>query len=120
MTWEMSSDRPIYSQLYDKILVRIVCGIYRAGTCLPSVRDLAAEAGVNPNAMQQALTELERSRLIITNRNNGRIVTEDMQLINNARYGLALKQINNFLVNMRELGYTDQDTMTLVNNTIHK
>lgn len=120
MTWEMSSDRPIYTQLYDKILVRIVSGVYRAGTPLPSVRYLAAEASVNPNIMQRAFTELERSGLIITQRNSGQIVTEDMQMINNARYGLALRQINNFLVNMRELGYTDQETITLVNNTIQK
>ncbi len=44
MAWQMSSDRPIYTQLYDKILIRIVCGIYKAGNRLPSVRELAAEA----------------------------------------------------------------------------
>ena len=67
MAWQMNSDRPIYTQLYDKILIRIVCGIYKAGNRLPSVRELAAEANVNPNTMQRAFTELEHSGLIVTN-----------------------------------------------------
>lgn len=120
MAWKMSSDRPIYVQLYDTILARIVCGIYGAGTRLPSVRELAAEASVNPNTMQRAFIDLERSGLVATHRNSGRIVTEDMRMINNARYELAMKQVNNFFINMRELGYTDQESMTLINNTISK
>ncbi len=72
MAWQMNSDRPIYTQLYDKILIRIVCGIYKAGNRLPSVRELAAEANVNPNTMQRAFTELEHSGLIVTQRNSGR------------------------------------------------
>ncbi|MCM1261680.1 MAG: GntR family transcriptional regulator [Butyrivibrio sp.] len=118
MAWEMDSDRPIYTQLYDKILVRIVCGVYKAGTRLPSVRDLAAEANVNPNTMQRAFTELERSGLVVTQRNAGRVVTGDMQMIGNARHGLAMKQINSFFANMRELGYTDKEAMELINNIV--
>lgn len=120
MAWEMSSDRPIYTQLYDKILIRIVCGIYKAGTRLPSVRDLAAEASVNPNTMQRAFTELERSGLIVTQRNSGRVVTEDMQMIGNAKRQLALAQINSFFANMRELGYTDHEILELINSIIQK
>ena len=85
MTWQMNSERPIYSQLYDKILIRIVCGVYKAGNRLPSVRDLAAEASVNPNTMQRAFAELERSGLILTQRNSGRVVTEDMTKIQRFR-----------------------------------
>ena len=120
MAWEMSSDRPIYTQLYDKILIRIVCGIYKAGTRLPSARDLAAEANVNPNTMQRAFSDLERSGHIVTQRNSGRIVTEDMQKIDNAKHQLALTQINNFFANMRELRYTDQEILALVNSITQK
>ena len=118
MAWEMSSDRPIYTQIYDKILTRIVCGIYSAGSRLPSVRELAAEASVNPNTMQRAFTELERSGLIVTQRNSGRIVTEDRQMIDTARREIALTQINSFFEAMRELGYTNQEIMELINSTI--
>ena len=58
MAWNMTSDRPIYVQILDKIQTRIVCGIYKPGERLPSVREMAAEANVNPNTMQRAFTEL--------------------------------------------------------------
>lgn len=118
MAWQMSSDRPIYTQLYDKILIRIVCGIYKAGNRLPSVRELAAEANVNPNTMQRAFTELEHSGLIVTQRNSGRVVTEDQLKIENARHQLALTQINTFFANMRELGYNDQEIMALIQSIV--
>ncbi len=120
MAWQMNSERPIYSQLYDKILVRIVCGIYKAGNRLPSVRELAAEASVNPNTMQRAFAELEHSGLIVTQRNSGRVVTEDMTKIETARHQLALTQVNTFIANVRELGYSDQEIMELIKSIIHE
>ena len=61
MAWNLDSDRPIYAQLLERIQLQIVSGIYAPGDKLPSVRDLAAEASVNPNTMQKAFAELERS-----------------------------------------------------------
>ncbi|EOS23184.1 MAG: GntR family transcriptional regulator [Lachnospiraceae bacterium] len=118
MAWQMNSDRPIYSQLYDKILIRIVCGIYKAGNRLPSVRELAAEASVNPNTMQRAFSELEHSGLIVTQRNSGRVVTEDLTKIEEAKHQLALAQVNSFFANMRELGYNDHEILELVKSII--
>ena len=118
MAWQMNSDRPIYSQLYDKILIRIVCGIYKAGNRLPSVRELAAEASVNPNTMQRAFSELEHSGLIVTQRNSGRVVTEDLIKIEEAKPQLALAQVNSFFANMRELGYNDHEILELVKSII--
>ena len=62
MPWELDNDRPIYLQLMERIQQDIVSGIYKPGDRLPSVRDLAVEAAVNPNTMQKALSELERKR----------------------------------------------------------
>lgn len=53
MPWELSNDRPIYLQLMERIQMDIVSGKYHAGDKLPSVRDLAIEAAVNPNTMQK-------------------------------------------------------------------
>ena len=71
MAWNLDSDRPIYAQLLERIQLQIVSGIYAPGDKLPSVRDLAAEASVNPNTMQKAFAELERSGLIETKRTSG-------------------------------------------------
>ena len=76
MAWELSDDRPIYLQLMEHIQGDILSGVYPLGGKLPSVRDLAACASVNPNTMQKALSELERSGLLYSQRTSGRFVTE--------------------------------------------
>ena len=81
MAWNLDSDRPIYAQILERIQRQIVSGEYAPGTKIPSVRELAAQAGVNPNTMQKALSELERSGLVVTMRTSGRVVTEDMEMI---------------------------------------
>ena len=75
MPWELDNDRPIYLQLMERIQQDIVSGIYKPGDRLPSVRDLAVEAAVNPNTMQKALSELERSGLVYSQRTSGRFIT---------------------------------------------
>lgn len=114
MAWELDSDRPIYAQLVERIQMEIVSGYYLPGGKLPSVRELAAEAAVNPNTMQKAFTELERSGLIITQRTNGRTVTEDTSLINGIRERLANYHLEQFFGNMKELGYTKKEVIQLV------
>lgn len=90
MAWELDAGRPIYAQLVERIQRKIVSGQYRPGEKLPSVRDLATVAAVNPNTMQKAFAELERSGLIVTQRTSGRTVTEDTKLIRNTREQLAV------------------------------
>ena len=114
MAWDLSSDRPIYAQLVEIIEMQIVSGYYGPGAKLPSVRELAAEAAVNPNTMQKAFAELERSGLIITQRTNGRIVTENQELLNKVRQDLAENHVIDFSAKMRELGYGKKDAVSLV------
>ncbi len=116
MAWELDADRPIYAQLVEKIQVQIVAGYYPPGGKLPSVRELAAVAAVNPNTMQKAFAELERSGLIVTQRTNGRTVTEDENLIRGIRTELAKEHVDRFFNGMKELGYTEEEVMALLNN----
>ncbi|MEA4942658.1 HTH-type transcriptional repressor YtrA [bioreactor metagenome] len=114
MKWQFSNDAPIYFQLIEQIKVGIVSGAFPPGERLPSVRDLAVEAGVNPNTMQRALTELERDGLVYSQRTAGRFVTEDRGMIEMAKRSLAEYQIQNFLTAMVRLGYEKEEIMTLV------
>ncbi len=109
MAWELDAGRPIYAQLVERIQRKIVSGQYRPGEKLPSVRDLATVAAVNPNTMQKAFAELERSGLIVTQRTSGRTVTEDTELIRNTREQLAVGHVRNFMNNMQELGYQKEE-----------
>lgn len=114
MTWKLDSDRPIYSQLVEDIRMRIVSGAYPPGSRLPSVRELASEAGVNPNTMQRAFTELERNGLLETKRTSGRFVTEDEALIRSIRRELAGEQLAEFFHKMEQLGYQKQEALALI------
>lgn len=114
MKWQFSSDAPIYSQLIEQVKVGIVSGGFPPGERLPSVRDLAVEAGVNPNTMQRALTELERDGLVYSQRTAGRFVTEDKEMIETAKLNLAQDQVKNFIAAMSRLGYKTDEIMTMV------
>ncbi len=114
MAWSLDSDRPIYMQIIEIIQMQIVSGHYHPGDKLPSVRELAAEANVNPNTMQKAFSELERNGLIITKRTSGRIVTEDIEMIKDIRLQLAKESILEFLKKLRELGYQTEETISLI------
>ena len=89
MQWQLRGDRPIYQQLMEQLTEQIVSGQLGAGDKVPPVRELAAEAGVNPNTMQRALADLEREGLMYTNRTSGRYVTEDREMIAKIREQIA-------------------------------
>jgi DNA-binding transcriptional regulator YhcF (GntR family) len=114
MNWQFTSDIPIYSQLVERIKEAIVSGGFPPGDRLPSVRDLAMEAGVNPNTMQRALTTLEREGLVYSQRTAGRFVTEDQSMIQQAKENLASGQIRQFLSAMGRLGYDNEEVIALV------
>lgn len=118
MTWDLNSDRPIYSQLVDKIKMDIVSGLYKAGDKIPSVRELAADASVNPNTMQKALAELERSGLLYSQRTSGRFITENQDLIDEIKEQIADEQIILFFERMKQLGYKKDDTLKLIDNAL--
>ena len=114
MAWNLQSDRPIYAQLVDQIQRMIVTGIFPAGSRLPSVRELAAEAAVNPNTMQRALVKLEEDGLLYTQRTSGRYVTEETERIMEVKRALAEELIRQFVENMNRLGYTREQYVELL------
>lgn len=113
MPWQLDNDRPIYAQLVEKIKLRIISGYFKPGDKMPSVRELAAEAGVNPNTMQKALAELEHSGLVQTYRTSGRVVTEDTERIKAIQMEIATEMVENFLKQMKELGYNKEEAAAL-------
>lgn len=116
MRWGITSDRPVYIQIMEYIQSQIISGYYKAGDRLPSVRDLATEASVNPNTMQKALSELERLGLINTNRTSGRFITNDNQVIKDIKKTIANNYINDFFSNMYRIGFNKDDIIALIKN----
>ena len=117
MKWQISNDAPVYAQLIEQIQVGIVSGVFAPGERLPSVRDLATEAGVNPNTMQRALQELESCGLLQAQRTAGRTVTADdtaLQALRRRRAGTLAAE---FLHQMQALGLTEAEIETLLRET---
>lgn len=120
MPWNLDSSRPIYLQIIERVQMDIITGRYQPGDKLPSVRDLAQEAAVNPNTMQKALSELERSGLIYSQRTSGRFITEDKELIHQMKKELAAAEVSAFVAHMKQLGITPEEIRQLLAETIEK
>ncbi len=114
MYWEFQDDRPIYAQIIEQMKRFIISGSFHPGEKLPSVRDLAAEAGVNPNTMQRALAELEQTGLVYTQRTSGRFISDDPDLIQSLKTELARELLSRFLADMHTIGFTDAEISALL------
>ena len=114
MLWRFNNEQPIYSQLVEQIKLAIVSGELLPGARMTAVRDLALEAGVNPNTMQRALQQLEREGLVYTQRSSGRFVTEDPDVIARTRDALAAAHVRRFREAMEGLGYTVKEMVGLL------
>ncbi|MCI8941009.1 MAG: GntR family transcriptional regulator [Dorea sp.] len=113
MTWNLDNNMPIYLQLMDRIQRDIISGRYGPGDKLPSVRELAVEAAVNPNTMQKALSELERGGLVYSQRTSGRFITEDEELLKELKREQAAGYLAEFMANMHNLGLKDEEIRAL-------
>lgn len=120
MPWNLDFSRPIYLQIIERVQMDIITGRYQPGDKLPSVRDLAQEAAVNPNTMQKALSELERSGLIYSQRTSGRFITEDKELIHQMKKELAAAEVSAFVAHMKQLGITPEEIRQLLAETIEE
>ena len=127
MVWKFSGHAPVYQQIMQIIQSAVLTGELSPGQRIPSVRDLAWDAQVNPNTMQHALQELERMGLLVTQSTNGRNVTEDHAIIEKmrqektqvimeeflgrfAQLGISLRQMIQMLQSMEQRGRMDYDS----------
>lgn len=111
MIFKFDDNTPIYIQLVEQLKIHIISGRLNAGDKLPSVRELALQIKVNPNTVQKAMVELEGMDLIYTERTNGKFVTTNQKLIDKYRMKYALEISNNYLDNMKSLGFTINDAI---------
>ena len=114
MPWDLDNNRPIYLQLMERIQQDIITGVYKPGEKLPSVRDLALDAAVNPNTMQKALSELERSGLVYAQRTSGRFITDNADLLRQLKKKMASAYVTDFLEKMTQLGFSTEEISDLI------
>lgn len=114
MNWCISGDRPVYLQLIEQLELAVITGQLAPGARVPPVRELAAEAGVNPNTMQRALQELESRGLLQTQRTAGRTVTTDTERLDAVRRDRARQRAAEFLAEMNALGLGPKEVRRLL------
>ena len=120
MDWNISAGRPVYLQLIEQLQAAIVAGALPAGGRVQPVRELAAEAGVNPNTMQRALQDLEGRGLIQTQRTAGRTVTTDTRLLEELRSGQARALAKTFWRQMQTLGLDAEQVQALLQQIVQE
>lgn len=118
MAWKFNDNAPIYLQIVNALKRNIASGAYPPGSRLPSVRDLALEAGVNPNTMQRALSELERSGLVNSQRTAGRFITEDADALLELRKSMSEEIVGELISRLRGLGMSGEQILDMIREKI--
>ena len=104
MAWHFTSRAPVYLQIVSRIRADILSGVYKADEQIPSVRQLAFEAGVNPNTMQRAFAVLEDEQLFVTRGTIGRFITTDTVALDKAREALRRETVDLLLEEAKAVG----------------
>ncbi len=73
---EFKDNRPIYLQIAELVMEKIIFGTWREGDKIPSVRELAISLEVNPNTVMHAYGFLQESYIIYNRRGIGYHVAE--------------------------------------------
>lgn len=116
MNWKFSGDRPVYQQIMALIRGAILRGELPPGGKIPSVRELAAEAQVNPNTMQRAMSELEREGLLVSGGTSGRTVTRQEQILAQMRQDALQELARQCAEKFRVFGLSPGEAARLLQN----
>lgn len=111
---EFNNNLPIYIQIMNLLKTKIVSGEINGGDKLPSVREFSKDLKVNPNTIQRAYQELERDEFVFTQRGLGTFVTEDIQIIQNLKKSMATELINEFFLEMKNLGFQPDEIKEMI------
>ena len=111
MPWSFDDNLPIYLQIIQILKCDLARGKYLPGEKLPAVRELAMEAGVNPNTMQRAMAEMEREGLVYTERTSGRFLTKEEGVLVEKRNLLAQEETEKYLAYMYQIGFTQEEIL---------
>ncbi len=114
MHWKLEGSRPVYLQLMEHIRQAVLAGEYPPGARIEPVRELAAQANVNPNTMQRALTALEAEGLLITCGTSGRFVTSDQQVLGALREHAVRAAVKKSAREFKALGLSLQQAASLL------
>lgn len=118
MAWSFSSDKPVYVQIAQRLTASVLAGEYKAGEQIPTVRQLALEAAVNPNTVQHAFSVLESEGVIVSQGTVGRYVTEDAKVIENCRRQVTEQLVKEFAENIGKLSVSKEQILEMIGEAL--
>lgn len=114
MAWSFSSDKPVYVQIAERIMASVVSGEYKPAEQIPTVRQLALEAAVNPNTIQHAFSVLENEGVIVSQGTVGRYVTEDASVIEQCRKQMTEQIVKKFVKDIEKLSVDKAQVLSMI------
>ena len=114
VAWSFENGIPIYQQIITELKMQIAAGTYQPDDRLPPVRELAMDAGVNPNTMQRALAQMEQEGVLYTNRTAGRHVASDPEKIRSLRRQIAEDEIARMFGKLQGIGMSKEEITAAV------
>ena len=109
------SREAVYEQVVSQVEKYVLSGILVGGDKLPSVRKLSVELNVNPNTVQRAYTELERSGVIVTAPGRGAFVSDSgSAVLRESRRFQYLKKLDEVLAMLKISKVTKKQILEIV------
>ena len=109
MAWAFEPNKPIFIQIANKIRNDIICGVYGPDEQLPSVRQLASEAAVNPNTVQRAVLVLQEEKLLYPRTTVGLFVTSDAEIIEASKENIKRRTAKKLIEEALSVGITKDE-----------
>ena len=116
MAWKFNSTEAVFVQIARHLRCDIVRGKYKPDEQIPSVRQLAYDASVNPNTMQKALSILEDEGLLHSKATIGRFVTSDINILKEAKCRIRNDVVKHLLEEAHSLGITPAELIDCIND----
>ena len=112
---EFSEGKPIWRQIYDLVCTRILSDEWTEQSRIVSVRELAADVGVNPNTVMRSYERLEADSIIYNRRGIGFFVAEGAKsrILENERAEFLAEELPAMIKRMRLLGITLEEFTVL-------
>ncbi|MCG8453255.1 MAG: GntR family transcriptional regulator [Spirochaetales bacterium] len=112
---EFKQPKGIYQQIADQVRGRIVSGEWKAGERIPSVREMAAQLGVNPNTITRSYQSLLDGNIIENRRGIGYFVANEAQeiIVQDMKTEFIEEELPRVFDVMRQLGVDIQELLKL-------
>lgn len=112
---DFDAAQPIYRQIIDDFKKQMIRGELQKGDKIPSQREYAAMASINPNTVQRAYREMESMNLVETLRGQGTFISIDESLLQEIKAEMAKEILNRFVEEMYSLGFSREEVLMMLN-----